>query len=171
MALQDQVIKEKKRILKQWLDVLLESYPEDARRFFKKESDQFANPVGVTFSREMEGLLEDLIKGNLGEDAHRCLDRIIRIRAVQDFTPSEAVSFVFQLKGIIRHVMHKELSGGSYGEELRALEDNIDQAALLAFDIYAQCKHKIYELRVGEIRREVSGLLRRANLVSEIPQQ
>jgi hypothetical protein len=38
-------------------------------------------------------------------------------------------------------------------EELSALETRIDRLALLAFDCYMKCREKIYEIRLGELRR------------------
>ena len=40
------------------------------------------------------------------------LDGIIRIRSIQDFTPSEAVGFIFDLKTVIRGVVDAEGRGG-----------------------------------------------------------
>jgi len=167
----EKIIEKKPAIVKRWLDVLVETYPEDSRVFFKKETDQFANPVGFTFSKELESLVEYVVRGNLGEEASKGLDRIIRIRAVQDFSPSEAVKFVFQLKGIIRDVLGKRGSLEGFAGELELVDKNIDKAGLLAFDIYSMCRERIYELRVGEVRREVGRLLERANLLCQAAQQ
>jgi len=55
--------------------------------------------------------------------------------------------------------------------ELQAFENRIDNIALLAFDIRSQCRQKIYEIRVNEVKNQLSRLLKRANLTSEIPEQ
>ena len=168
MTLIEKIIEKRPVIVKRWLDMLLESYPEDSRRFFKKESDQFANPVGFTFAKELKTLLEYIVRGNLNDEASSCLESIIRIRAVQDFSPSEAIGFMFRLKEVIRDVVGKRDSLDS--DELEVVDRNIDRAGLLAFDIFSMYRERIYDLRVGEVRREVSRLLERANLLCEVPQ-
>ena len=92
------------------------------------------------------------------------LDRIIRIRAVQDLKPSQAIGFIIQLKGIIGEELRAVAHENGMFEEIQALENTIDNMALMAFDIYTQCRQKIYEIRVREVQGQVSGLLRRANI-------
>jgi hypothetical protein len=46
----------------------------------------------------------------------------------------------------------------------------MDQVILLAFDIYTQCRQKISDIKVNEVRNQVGRLLERANLVCEIPE-
>jgi hypothetical protein len=94
------------------------------------------------------------------------LEAIIRIRAVQDFTPSQAVAFVIQLKQIVR----EELGVGS-SADLQGLEDRIDEVLLLAFDIYSKCRQKLNDIRVREVKNQVGRLLEKANLIVEIPEQ
>ncbi|MCP4667441.1 MAG: hypothetical protein GY849_13850, partial [Deltaproteobacteria bacterium] len=105
-----------------------------------------------------------------GERISSCLDNIIRVRAVQDFRPSQAVAFVLQLKRLIREEVREKTSENGHARELEALENRIDETALQAFDIYSQCRQKIYEIRVHEVRNQVGGLLERANLTCEIPE-
>jgi hypothetical protein len=169
MKLEDLLTEKRSAIIKKWRERIIESYPENTQRFLKKEKDQFSNPVGMVIKSETEILFDELTtEGDLGR-ASSSLDNLIRVRAIQDFKPSQAVAFVLQLKSIIREEMGKHaLENGSLGE-LEALENRIDKAALLAFDIYTECRQKIYELRVNEVKNQVGRLLERANLVCEIP--
>jgi hypothetical protein len=164
------LLQEKKSALtKGWTDIVIGSYPEEAQRFFRKEKNRFSNPVGQTIAQEISTLVDEIITPSSSEKVSGCLDNIIRIRAIQDFSASEAVAFVLQLKKVIRGVLRGgPLSNGSF-EELRNLEDQIDDMALLAFDIYTKHRQRLYELRVDEVKRQVSRLLVRANLVCEIP--
>jgi len=163
----DNLLAEKKsKIIKKWRDAIIKSYPKDSRGFLKREKSQFANPVGLTISTEIETLYDEIISGNNTEKISSCLDSIIRIRAVQDFKPSRAVAFVLQLKQII-----KEELGNDHSDEMRILDNRIDEIALLAFDIYSACRQKISEIRVNEVKSQVGKLLERANLISEIPEQ
>jgi hypothetical protein len=79
------------------------------------------------------------------------LDNIVRIRAIQDFTASQAVSFPFLLKQIIRAEFEPDAL--PYSEELAALEARIDELALLAFDLYVKCREQVFEIKANEIKR------------------
>ncbi len=157
-------------IVDKWFDAVLDTYPPDAKRFLKKQKDRFANPVGTTLRKEMENLYQELLQGPDRDNASAILDRIIRIRAVQDFPPSQAVGFVFSLKGIIHSEMEIETAEEDLGPELSALDTRIDGLGLLAFDVYMRCKDKVFEIRVKEARTHVSKLLQRAGLVCESPE-
>ncbi len=152
-----------------WLRAVLETYPEDARRFLGKQKDQFANPVGHTLSKELGELLVGLVKRREPEEVVPVLDRIVRVRAVQDFSPSQSLSFLFALKPIIRDAADKEIREGGLEGELEAMEAHIDEVVLWAVDVYVGCREKLYEIRANQLKNQVSGLLRRAGLTSEIP--
>ena len=50
MSLNELLLQRRKIVLQTWLDLLLSTYPPETVRLLKKETDQFANPVGHTFS-------------------------------------------------------------------------------------------------------------------------
>ncbi|MDD5205149.1 MAG: hypothetical protein PHS17_06990, partial [Desulfobacterales bacterium] len=85
--------------------------------------------------------------------------------------PSEAVGFLFSLKAIIRSELESEIRKNDLSEELTRLEDRVDDLVLLAFDIYMKCKEKVFEIRVNEAKNHVSRLLRKAELICEIPEE
>ena len=51
------------------------------------------------------------------------------------------------------------------------LEDEIDGLGLLAFDIFMQCREKLYDIKANEMRHMTFRLLQQANLVSEQPSE
>jgi hypothetical protein len=169
MMLEDLLLRKGSSILHRWLNAVLETYPADAQRFLRKQRDPFANPVGTTLSKELENLYGEILKHAEMEELTSILDRIIRIRAVQDFSPSQAVSFVLMLKQVARSELQKEIAEGNLGEELHRFESRIDEISLRAFDLYMKCKEKIFEIRVNESRNQVARLLERAGLVCEFP--
>lgn len=151
------------------MDLIVETYPVDSQRFLRKQKDSFANPVGTTISREIEHVFTGLLQGPRIESIAPFLDRIIRIRAVQEFTPSQAVAFVFLLKKVIRSKFQKEISEQNLSDELTEFEERIDAMAMLSFDLYAKCREKLYEIRANQAGRQVSRLLQKAGLACEIP--
>ena len=162
-----QHLKEKKPdILKKWFDAIAGTYPGDTASFLKKQKAQFTNPVGYTLSEGMDHLFEGLLQGLLPDEVSRYLDSIVRIRAIQDFSPSEAVAFIFQLKKTVRKELGSEiLAQQGASEELKAFESAIDDLALYAFDLYMKCREKIYELKANEARSMTFRLLQQAHLI------
>ena len=150
--------KKKASILRSWFDLILESYPAGSRRFFKQEKNQFANPVGFTISHEIEKIYEELIGKTDCNKLAASLENIIKIRAVQDFSPSQAVAFVFDLKKAIRDNIESDLKEKQVFEELLNFEAKIDETALIAFEIYMRCREKIHEIRVNEIKNRSSSI-------------
>jgi hypothetical protein len=166
MTLEDLISEKRSKIIKRWRDAIISSYPKDSQSFLRREKSQFANPVGSLIGKEIEDLYDGVIKGASEAEIGNRLETIIRIRAVQDFTPSQAVSFVLQLKGIIR----EEVDAGQ-SQDMQALDNRIDEVLLLAFDVYSKCRQKLYDIRVREVKNQVGKLMERANLIVEIPEQ
>ncbi len=169
MKLTKLLAQKKAPIVGRWLDLIFETYHDDAQRFLRKQKDRFANPVGTTISKEIENLYDALIEGLKPDRVSPLLDRIIRIRAVQDFSPSQALSFVFLLKKAIKKEILGEILEDQLSEDLAIIESRIDDLALLAFDIYMNCREKLYDIRANEAKNQVSRLLQQAGMISEIP--
>ncbi len=171
MNLENLLSEKRSRVIKKWREAIVSTYPEGTQRFFRKEKDQFSNPVGYTIMKDVEVIYDELIKAGDLEKIATCLDNIIRIRAVQDFKPSAALSFVLQLKDIIREELEEKAPVNGLSAELATLNKRIDDIALLAFDIYSECRQKLYEIRVNEVKNQVGRLMQRAKLTVEIPEQ
>jgi hypothetical protein len=170
MKLEELLLQRASQILKRWTDLIFDTYPSDAQRFLRKQKDPFANPVGSTLFREIETFYREFMGSADPEKLAGALDAVIRIRAVQEFSASGAVGILFLLKKIIREETVKEVRENRISqEEILAMESRLDDAALAGCDLYMRCKEKIYEIRAREARSHVSGLLRRAGLISEIP--
>jgi hypothetical protein len=112
-------------------------------------------------------MLDQLIHGMDPETVTSHLDPIIRIRAAQNFTPSQATAFILSLKKVLRENLTKELRDRSVAAELIAFESKIDQLCLIAFDIYMQCREKIFQISANETRNRTFRAFERAGLISE----
>jgi hypothetical protein len=80
------------------------------------------------------------------------LDDILKISAVQSFSPSQAVTFLFDLKKIIRNELKVELMEKTISDELINFELFIDQVVLRAFDLYMMSREKVFKIRVNELK-------------------
>ena len=134
--------------------MILDTYPADGAKAFKRNADRFTNPVAYTISNEIDVLYEELIHDMDGNKLHASIDNIVRIRAVQDFSPSQAIAFVFLLKKAIREEIEADIWKNKLSKEYMEFESRIDKLALLTFDIHMKCREKIYELKVNEIKAE-----------------
>jgi len=155
-------------IVDRWHDIALQTYPEESQAFFKRK-DRFGNPVGHTLSEGLEAAYDALLDNAGNEVLSKALDGIIRIRAIQEFTPSRAVRFLFGLKTVIRETLGQKLREGTLSEEWVDFEAEIDHMALLGFDVYSACRQNIYDIRVESVKRHTSRLLKKAGLVYEFP--
>ena len=170
MVLEHLLPQKRAAILERWFQLILETYPADTSRFLKQQKDRFINPVGYTISQEIEALYDELLQEMNSDKLAACLDNIIRIRAVQDFPPSQTIAFIFLLKKAIREELASEIAENRVLEELLKFESKIDKLVLLALDIYMKCREKVYEIRVNEAKAErerVLKLLDRTNLTME----
>ena len=160
--------KNRDSIVATWRDATLDTYPTDASNFLKKSKDPFHNPVG---KRITQGLAEAFdILADQGDTARITpfLDDVIRMRAVQDFSPSQAIGFLFLLKGIIWEQLKKDSEKLVDSPDWRELDAKIDGMALLGMDIYNTCKEKIYAMRVHEVKNQCYNALKKSNLIVAI---
>jgi len=154
MMMQDLFKKNKVVILERWFDLILETYPANTATMMRKDKNQFTNPVGSTLSREIEVLFKNLCEGSQDEKCQSSLDSILKIRSVQDFSPSKAVGFIFLLKRAIGETLKNEICKESVMDEWLRFQSRVDNLALQAFDIYMDCREKICEIRIKQARAE-----------------
>lgn len=159
----------KTSIVKKWFASAIETYPSDTAKFLKRQKDPFANPVGRTIYQGLEVLFNELLKEMDHEVILSYLDPIIRIRAIQNFSPSQATSFIFFLKDVIRDNIKKEDFQAQLYSELLLFESKIDELSLIAFNLYMNCREKIYELKANEMKNRTFRAFERAGLVCETP--
>ncbi|MEJ2420203.1 MAG: RsbRD N-terminal domain-containing protein [Acidobacteriota bacterium] len=147
--------KKKNAIVKQWLDRTLQAYPIQTSRFLMEEKDPFRNPVGQVFQDAFPRLFDELLAGmNTGRVAP-ILGDVVRIRAVQDVTAGQSIAFIFMLKKIIRKAVKESGDEQFASEELCAIESQIDDMALLAFDLFMHSREKTYEIKLSEAKRRL----------------
>lgn len=143
--------KQRTAILKKWLGEIFATYPADTARFLKGEHDRFANPVGYTIASNAERLLNGLINKSDAASQAACLEPIMRIRAVQDFTPDQAVHFINRLKTVIAAQLGSETRNHGLRDEWGEFETRIDSLTQCAYGLHTKMKEKIAVIRAREI--------------------
>ncbi len=152
MELTNFLSEKKTSVLNRWYDAIINTYPSDTAKFLKGQKNPFLNPVGATTFQGIENLYNFLVLGEKEEKVSLFLDNIVRIRAVQDFTPSQCLRFILFLKEAVREELKDEISAYRLQDELLEFESKIDELSLLAFDIYMKCREKLYQLKVTELQ-------------------
>ncbi len=140
-------------ILKKWIDKILETHSKSHAVFVKNKKDQFANPIGHVLTQETKKILDAIINDQDLSSISESLDKIMKIRSIQDYSPASAVAFVFVLKEIIRNEFEKELNSESMLKKYMSFENRIDELSLMVFNSYVKCRDKIFELRLNEIKK------------------
>lgn len=130
-------------VAERWVERTLAAYPAEILPFLSGEHDRFRNPVGQVIQESLTTLARELLGAMDNCATAPAIDALVRMRAVQDFSPSAALRFIFDLRPVIAEVC---------GEVTPQLESRIDELALMAFDRYLACREQIASLREKELR-------------------
>ncbi len=167
MNLDDMLLEKKEVLTKKWFDLVLSSYPETTQKIWKSNSDRFTNPVGITTQTVTKELFDLIIEWKDVDAIAKTIEDLIKIRAVQEFAPSRALSFVFLFKKLLRDEFMQDLKKEGRLDELLAFETRIDNLGLIAFDIYTKNRDLITQMRIEEVKRSHHMLLRRVNEIED----
>lgn len=158
-ALEQVLFSRKGAILEEWRRAVVATYAAETHAFLTSEKDPFCNPVGNVLRQTGDALFEIAVTGMERERAEEGLSDIVRLRAVQDFSPSRALSFVDAMRKAIRHELLPMVEKTGFNH-LLCVESRLDEAMLVAVDLYVACKKQIEEIRIKEARAEKERLLR-----------
>ena len=161
--LQQLLGQKQEEILQRWFELVLQTYPEASGKYLERTKDRFGNPVGYTIESATRAIFEALVGRRSLDDVGPELEALIKIRAVQDFSPSQAVLVVFLLKKTIRELLGEQLSDAALACELLTFEVDIDRMALTAFDLYMENRRKLFDIQVREIKNRTRMLEERLN--------
>jgi hypothetical protein len=162
------LLEQKQTTIKQrWLDLIVETYPADAREFLKRKKDRFSNPVGTTLSRQVDSLFEIILEEDDSRDVTAVLEEFIKIRSIQEFSPSQAISFILLLKQATREILSEDIRTHQLFTELLNFESRLDNILLKAFDLYSASREKLLSIRMEELKRSSYVALKRINKAGE----
>ena len=167
MSLFDTLAAQRRTVLDRWFDAIVETYPGLSSVFLHKKHP-FGNPVGAGIAAALDGIYGELLAPCLGDGVAAKVEGVMRIRSVQDFTPAQAAAVFFLLKPVVHGVCAADLSAGGLADYL-VLESRIDALALMAFEAHSRFREQIFEMRIADFKQRFSGLLRRYNIVCELP--
>ena len=160
--------KKKEAVVNAWFEQVMQTYAPDTAVFYQNQKDAFANPVGSTTKQVLTKLFDALLDPVKNESPADLVDPLVRIRAVQDFKPSQAAGFVFLLKPIVRNIFRKNRKKFKT-DQLLDLESRIDSLALVGFDVFMSCREQIYSMKTNTERNTIYKAFARAGLIKEVP--
>lgn len=140
-------------LVKKWFDGIVQAYPESTTKFMAREKDPFRNPVGHTLKESLSALFDGLVQPKELASLTPELNDIVKMRAVQDITAGQAVSFPFLLKKILREECSADVT--HYPDAYAGLEARIDEMALLAFDLFMKSREQLFEIKYNEAKRSM----------------
>jgi hypothetical protein len=152
--------KDKTSILHRWAGLVFDTYPADTANVLKAGGDRFANPVAYAVTSNLEMVLDGLIAGKEVEALFPCLEEILKIRAVQDFTPDGATSFMAFLKQSIEFEVKPGRKPEGYDADRTELEGKINQLCNACANIYGECRRRINSIKSDEKRRTALNMAR-----------
>ena len=167
MALIDLLSDKKSDILERWRELVFDSYVPETARFLKSQKDRFANPIAYQLTRGLTGILEAFLLNQETDQVMAQLDEVLSLKALQEAVPSRALAFIFLLKNVIREELAQELQDPALAAEMLELEARLDGLALVGFDAFMQRREKLCEVKISEVKRKVSTLLRRHGMGDE----
>ncbi|MBW1647439.1 MAG: RsbRD N-terminal domain-containing protein [Deltaproteobacteria bacterium] len=171
MKLAERLAAQRSAIVKKWFELVASTYPPDTARFLKSQKDPFSNPVGQATIGGLKASFDALLAGADAQVQAEALDPIIRIRAVQSFSPAQATAFILALKPLIREALGKELTGDGTYAELLEVESRIDEMLLVGFGIYLKCRETLFQLKVDLERNRICHAFERAGIVTLKPEE
>lgn len=153
MRIQEFLSENRTELLEGWIGYALTSYSSDFSRFFKKNSDPFTNPMGYNITKSLSSLFDILSGARDDSGLDSFLDDIVRVRAIQDMTPSQSLSFFPRIKTLVRERARERDCMDTIAGDLEALDNQIDDMMFRSFDAYMKCREQIFQIKVGEITR------------------
>lgn len=149
MALKTLLAEQRHDIVDNWVKQVLATYSLDAAQIFHRQKDRFANPIGYNVKAGLTELYDSLI-GDKVTELGKQMEELVKVRAVQQFQPSDSVAFVFLIKGIVRQFAEKLKVEPEPGD-LFAFDGRVDIMALQIFDCYMGCRERLHQIRIGEL--------------------
>ncbi len=147
-----EILEQKKGpIVEKWRKHIHKSYPPETAQFLQREKNKFSNPIGSSIEESIWPLYDQLIGEADPATTKKLLDNLVRVRAVQDFTPASAVQIIFALKKIIRKEVFGIVQKKGLVNEYLEFESEIDRFGLLAFDVFMECRERVWEIKRNDL--------------------
>ena len=170
MNIQEIFRSQKNDVVRLWTEAVYSTYPFETTGFLRTKRDPFGNPV-AHMTREAAGTLYDAVAGEEVEidTVKAALERFVKLRAVQTFTPSQGLGVFYRMKPLLRERILPALAAQAELDAYLTAESRLDSQATPASDIYTAARETLAESRIKEIRNQHAQLARWAQRLEEGP--
>ena len=143
MSTEDIISARRDAAIQKWTEAVFAMYPFETTGFIRTQRDQFANPVGHATRAAGEQIYDAVTGRDVDmEKVHASVAALIRIRAVQDLKPEQAVGVLYLYKSVLRELLPGHGRRGCPG--VPGHGDRLD-----AFNLYLADREQVYAERVG----------------------
>lgn len=160
----------KEKISARWGEFIYATYPFDTTGFLRSRKNEFSNPVGHATEKAVTLMVaaicgDDMVDG----EVESALADLIRVRAIQQFTPEQATGIIFCVKPILREEILPMYAGQEGFANYLAMESRVDSLCLMAFRMYSEDRERMHMLKVDEYKRRYTQIIRRAEMIVDRP--
>ena len=161
MSTEDIISARRDAAIQKWTEAVFAMYPFETTGFIRTQRDQFANPVGHATRAAGEQIYDAVTGRDVDmEKVHASVAALIRIRAVQDLKPEQAVGVLYLYKSVLRELLLADMLAGGDVQGFLDMGDRLDTLCLMAFNLYLADREQVYAERVAQQRREASQIRR-----------
>ncbi|SHN51770.1 RsbRD N-terminal domain-containing protein [Desulfovibrio litoralis] len=165
-SLKQLITEHKDKLLEDWTTLVYSGYAFDTAGFLRTKNDQFTNPVGWRTTHVGESLIKAITNEHVNiDELNHTLDEFIRVRAVQDFTPEQALAVLFLMKECILKRFKSEIKNNNLWLELWDISSRLDGISLLSFSFYIKNREVMFNLKLEDYKRRHSQIMRKAGLL------
>ncbi|MBI4843381.1 MAG: RsbRD N-terminal domain-containing protein [Nitrospirae bacterium] len=162
MNINDLLIYKRPQIIENWINLIAETCPEESSIFLKNLNNRLNNQADTIVRGGIQSLFDGITCGAI-DKTYSILENILKVRAVQDLSASQAVGFMPLLKKAVWNELSAEIPKDKLAEELLDIESKIDELTLISFDIYMKCRERLFQLRAKEVKDTAYRFMQRAN--------
>ncbi len=155
------VAENRDEIAREWFETAVSVYPEGMQTLVCGDKSSFSNPCGQNLSSDIDRFLRAVEKNESANELAARLTITVKIRSVQNISPSTALSFVPGLKNVLRDCYQKRHHRDVPLETYLEWSAVIDGATLAALDLYTEQRTRIAEVCIGDVKRRISGIMSR----------
>ena len=99
------------------------------------------------------------------EKVHASVAALIRIRAVQDLKPEQAVGVLYLYKSVLRELLLADMLAAGDVQGFLDMGDRLDTLCLMAFNLYLADREQVYAERVAQQASQIRRWAARHGLV------
>lgn len=160
----------KQEVARLWAEAVYSTYPFETTGFLRTKQNAFGNPVAHMTKEAAEAVYDAVAGEDIDmETVKNALERFVKLRAVQQYLPSQGLGVFYLMKPILRQRLLPLLTAQGELEAYLEAESRVDSLTLLAFDIYVAARETLAESRIKEIRNQHAQLARWAQKLESGP--